>query len=168
MKNRGMKLGSQTGSFFNHLMSYNDSVPEVGKGATILYWTDRHAYEVIEVDEDKKKVVIQKYAPNMPKGMKGPNYGQIYEYKELTNEKMTLYYKWGSWKYKILKVVFTDEAKKKYEMGPKLHEAYKAAGGEYTDCFVGTIIPGFTKQITEWCSVNVLFGTKEEYYDYSF
>jgi len=166
MKNRGIKL-SQVGSFFNYLMSHNSSVPKVGKGATLLYYSDRHAYEVIEVDENKKKVVLQKYQPTP--FFKEMTDSQSYEYKELTNQKLTLYYKWGSWKYKFLKTVFTDEAKKKYgEMGPKLHEAYKAAGGEYIGCFVGTIIPGFTKQVTEWCTVNVLFGAKEEYYDFSF
>jgi hypothetical protein len=46
-----MKLGTQTGSLFNHIMS-NTSVKEIipGKtGATLLGWSDRHAATVIDV-----------------------------------------------------------------------------------------------------------------------
>ena len=46
-----MKLGTQTGSLFNHLMancSVKDIVPGE-TGATLLYWTDRRAATVVEV-----------------------------------------------------------------------------------------------------------------------
>lgn len=46
-----MKLGTQTGSLFNHLMS-NTSVKEIipgETGATLLSWTDRRAATVVEV-----------------------------------------------------------------------------------------------------------------------
>lgn len=36
-----------------------DIVPEVGMGATILSWTDRHPATVVEVGEDKKTFVLQ-------------------------------------------------------------------------------------------------------------
>lgn len=46
-----MKLGTETGSMVNHLMSgINGSpVPQVGMGATILMWTDRHAATIVKV-----------------------------------------------------------------------------------------------------------------------
>jgi hypothetical protein len=33
--------------------------PEVGMGATVVMWSDRHAATIIEVSKDKKSVVIQ-------------------------------------------------------------------------------------------------------------
>jgi hypothetical protein len=165
---RGMKLGKQTGSFFNWMMSKNQSIPVVGAGATILLWTDRHAYEVIEVNEKEKSCVIQRYAPTRLDKY-GMSDSQDYEYKELTQEKVKLYYKWGGWKSRYDSVTFTDDARKKYgEFGQKLHDAYKAAGGEYRGAFISTLIPGLTKPMTTWIAVNVLFGVRREYYDYSF
>lgn len=46
-----MKLGTETGSMVNHLMSGTIGAPEptVGMGATILCWTDRHAATIVKV-----------------------------------------------------------------------------------------------------------------------
>lgn len=44
------------GSFFNMMMSNGKSTPEVGMGATLLLWTDRHAGTITEVSEDKKTI----------------------------------------------------------------------------------------------------------------
>lgn len=51
--------GHTTGSFINYMMGNNSTLPEVGKGCTILGWSDRHAYEVMNVSVDGKKVTIQ-------------------------------------------------------------------------------------------------------------
>jgi hypothetical protein len=53
-----MKLGTETGSLMNHVMSRAQN-PEakVGEGATILYWTDRQAATIIKVTE--KQVHVQ-------------------------------------------------------------------------------------------------------------
>jgi hypothetical protein len=52
-----LKLGSQTGSLTNHLMSGGKQVPAVGDGATLLHWSDREPGSVIEVAVSKKGVV---------------------------------------------------------------------------------------------------------------
>jgi hypothetical protein len=47
-----MKLGTQTASISNHIYSravIGQPEPEVGMGATILCWTDRHAATIVEV-----------------------------------------------------------------------------------------------------------------------
>jgi hypothetical protein len=46
-----MKLGTQTASVTNHLMSGTAGAPEpqVGMGATVLMWTDRRAATIISV-----------------------------------------------------------------------------------------------------------------------
>lgn len=55
-----MRLGSQTGSFNNHLMTQGpQETPEVGDGATVCQWTDRAAATVVSVSEDGRTVVVQ-------------------------------------------------------------------------------------------------------------
>lgn len=46
-----MKLGTETASLTNYLMSGTVGAPEpaVGMGATILMWTDRHAATIVKV-----------------------------------------------------------------------------------------------------------------------
>lgn len=50
-----MKLGTETGSTSNWLMSgtKGQPIPQVGMGATILMWTDRHAATIAKVEEFK-------------------------------------------------------------------------------------------------------------------
>jgi len=167
LKQKGQRIGA-AGGFFNQVMSQNATEPVVGEGATVLLYSDRHAYEVVEVSPNKKTVKIQRYNPKRTDGL-GMSDAQSYEYKELTGEVRTLYYKWGSWKTKSETALFTEEARQTYgNFGPKLHEAYKKAGGEYKGAFACTIIPGMTKLKTEWHTLNVIFGVKREYYDFSF
>ena len=52
-----MKLGSETGSLVNHLMSRGtrgQPEPVVGMGATMLSWSDRHPATIIAVEKDKQ------------------------------------------------------------------------------------------------------------------
>jgi hypothetical protein len=52
-----LKLGTQTGSLMNHLMSGGRSIPAVGDGATLLHWTDREPATVIEVTTKKSGAI---------------------------------------------------------------------------------------------------------------
>lgn len=54
-----LRLGSQTGSVMNHLMS-GPSAPVAGEGATILHWTDRTAATVVRVSPSGKTAWIRK------------------------------------------------------------------------------------------------------------
>ena len=112
-----------TGSLVNFLLGNNDTEPKVGEGATIMLWTDRYAYEVVEYDPIEKKVVLQRYAPKRV-DKNGMSDAQKYEYDELVDSFVTLRYKWGAWR-------------------------QQAPDGK-------------------WPKVNVVFGVKREYYDYSF
>jgi len=54
-------LGRTTGSLVNYIMSGRSALcPEVGMGATELWWSDRHAYTIVEVSGDKKRIVVQR------------------------------------------------------------------------------------------------------------
>jgi hypothetical protein len=57
-----LRLGLDTGSAINHLMSRaRVTIPAVGDGATVLMWTDRHAATVVAVKETPAlvKVTVQ-------------------------------------------------------------------------------------------------------------
>lgn len=54
-----LRAGTQTGSLHNMLISGSRmDVPQVGMGATILYWTDRHACTITEVSKSGKFVRV--------------------------------------------------------------------------------------------------------------
>ena len=98
LKPREMKLGSETGSVMNHLMSRGGAgVPVVGKGATELMWTDRKAYFVNMVSENKKHCVIEK-AKAIRTDDNGMSEAQTYKF-ERTGYKTELRFKWGKWRY---------------------------------------------------------------------
>lgn len=93
-----MKLGTETGSFFNYLMANSMSTPEVGKGATVLHWTDRSAYFVNEVSNDGKTVVIER-----AKAVRTDDYGmseaQSYKYERDENaQPETIKFTYGKWR----------------------------------------------------------------------
>jgi hypothetical protein len=57
---KAQRLGSQTGSLINHVMSGSkDAEPQVGMGATMLLWSDRHACTIVEVSPNKKRIGVQ-------------------------------------------------------------------------------------------------------------
>lgn len=93
-----MKLGKDTGSFFNYLMGNSMTIPEVGKGATVLHWTDRSAYFVNQVSEDGKEVIIER-----AKAIRTDDYGmsdsQDYRYERDPHaEPQTIRFTYGKWR----------------------------------------------------------------------
>lgn len=56
-----MRLGTETGSVVNYVMSGSQGgpVPTVGMPATILLWTDRHAATVVAVSPSGKTVTVR-------------------------------------------------------------------------------------------------------------
>ncbi len=96
--NNSMKLGKDTGSVMNHLMSRSNQEPAVGKGATILHWSDRSAYFVDSVSKDGKKVVIER-----AKAVRTDNHGmsdsQMYEYvRDPKAQPETIQFTYGKWR----------------------------------------------------------------------
>lgn len=77
----------KTGSLFNMLMDGDKPlVPEVGMGATILYWSDRSAATIMKVSEDKKHVWIsQDIATRTDKN--GMSDDQSYTYETVNADK---------------------------------------------------------------------------------
>jgi hypothetical protein len=91
-----MKLGTETGSLMNHLRSNDPTPPVVGKGATELMWTDRHAYFVNAVSKDGKRCTIER-AKAIRTDDRGMSDAQNYRY-ERTGNTTELRFKWGKWR----------------------------------------------------------------------
>lgn len=60
-KGNSMRLGTETGSLMNHVMGSTPATkPEPGMGATLLYWTDRHAATIVGVSKSGRVVGVQR------------------------------------------------------------------------------------------------------------
>jgi heme-degrading monooxygenase HmoA len=145
-----IKLGKQTGSFMNFMMGNNRSLPEVGKGATLLHWTDRTACQVIEVSADKRRAVIEEFAN--------------YKAEELSGYRNEIVWRNNAWRKVISRVVFeSDEAYEKWRAQPE-SERNKL----YDEDACMRVIEGLTKVKYEYPKVNIIWGVIDPYYDPSF
>lgn len=97
-----MKLGKDTGSVFNSMMSNSVTPPKVGEGATILHWTDRSAYFVNSVSEDGKSVVIERTNP-VRIDNNGMSESQQYKFERDSDAKPeTIRFRYGKWRYEYV------------------------------------------------------------------
>ena len=79
-----MKLGTQTGSLINHVLTHNvlPAVPEVGTGATICIWTDRYPATVFRTFAVGKAVIVETRDDKAERvDDNGISEAQKYEYK---------------------------------------------------------------------------------------
>lgn len=92
MEQKGMKLGKDTISYHNWIYSLIEEHPRVGRGMTRLMWSDRIAYEVVDVSEDGKRVTVQEFNYVIKDPYDG--YAELRELRPFTEE---LRYRYGSW-----------------------------------------------------------------------
>lgn len=166
-KQQKSNLGSTTGSFINYMMGNNSSLPEVGKGATILHWTDRTACEVLSVSADGKKVVIQAYTEKRI-DTNGMSECQTYDYSTLNGHDQVIVWKWGAWREEGTEVVWTEEFKNIYESCQTPEERRAAVQDLYDEDNNILVVPGKTKRTKTYHKVNIIWGVKRHYYDFSF
>ena len=156
-----------TGSLTNLIFGNNSTIPVVGKGATLIYWSDRHAYEVMSVSDDLKTVVLQQYIPERVDKL-GMSDSQQYKYEKLDGNNITIRYQHGAWKITGTTIVFTDEYNKKLE-DREFYQQYLLNRENIWE-FNGVLklIDGITRVKKTYNKINVIFGVKDEHYDYSF
>lgn len=168
IKRQKAKVGV-AGSFFNQLMSNNSSIPEVGKGATQMHYSDRSCYEVLEVSKDGKTVKLEALDARWDKTKQGGEGHQNW-ILEPSGRFTIVQWRHNAWRVKSQKILFTDE-----------HSRYACGGDKFSKenyekfikpCFDKNgnliLIEGKTELKTEWHKINIMFGTKEYYYDWSF
>lgn len=162
-KRQRAKVGV-AGSFQNQMMSNNASVPVVGKGATIMLYSDRHCYEVIEVSLDGKAVKLEALDAEYA-GLPGTaQMGHQNWILKPTGRFTTVLWRHKAWRQKSQKVMFTEEYAE--TLGPKFHSSE-----DYKKCFVDgemIVAEGITHLVTEYHKINILFGVKNYHYDWSF
>ena len=169
------------GGFINQMMGNNSTNPIVGEGATILHYSDRSAYEVIEVSNEGMSCTIRKMDCNFI----GSSYGdERYTYKSnKENEKMNLEWnsKKGSWGVVYYSIEIIKSLVKKYnkEHGWGGTDVLLASKGlQWDDLFDKVhednyynsmkIIKGLTKEYRNFNPTSIIFGLMEEYRDPSF
>jgi len=178
-KRQTRKIGV-AGGFINQMMGNNSSEPKVNEGCTILSYSDRSAYEVIEVSEDKLSCVIRKLdTKNI-----GECYGdERYEYtSNPENHTLTLEWNdkkqcWGqvSYSVEIIKSLYKKYDKQygwdcidmilKDQGLNDYNELYDNPHAEDNFYNQKKIIKGLTKQYKNFDKVSVIFGIAEQYRD---
>lgn len=163
------------GSFFNQLMSNNSSIPEVGKGATEMLYTDRHVYEVIEVSEDFKTVKLEslnaRIGPEYLAALKGKDcFGHQNWVFDKTGHFKTIVYRHGAWRVRQEVVEFTKEFREKATTAALAKsltpDQFKAVYGN--DIMPQNVVDGITKKAIKYHKIRILFGAKNYHYDWSF
>lgn len=179
VKKQTRKIGV-AGGFINQMMGNNSTTPIVGEGATILEYSDRDAYEVIEVSNDGMQCVIRE----MDTTFVGSGYGdEQYTYQSNPNN-YTRTMEWSNKKQCWGEITHTIEiikslAKsydKKYGYG-WLDILLEEKGVTYDEMrtyeydFHGKqlkLIDGLTKQYKNFNPISIIFGVMEQYRDPSF
>lgn len=154
------------GSFFNQLMSNNASIPEVGKGATKMHYTDRTCYEVISVSDDLKTVRLEALDAEIDlvylKSQNGRDCtGHQNWILKPTGRFLTVVYRHGAWRTKSEVVRFTKEYIKKVGEGVGL--AGTLSQEQRQAVYAGDVRPknvveGITEKKFEYHKINLLFG----------
>jgi hypothetical protein len=155
-----------SGSFINWIESHNQTLPEVGKGATQYHWSDRTAYFVNEVSNDYKRVTIERAKPIYAEGT------CIYTSEAYpidyarTGDTMDIVFRYGGWhiesidmrlKKNIYKML---EAAIRNETYAQLCEILKTPDGKWK--------PHVVEPKKTYSKINIGFGVMNAYYDPTF
>lgn len=177
IKKQTRKVGV-AGSFQNQLQGNNSTTPKVGEGATVLMYSDREAYEVLQVSEDGNSCVIRQMGANHI----GKFYGdERYEYFSDENEiAQNLEWNdrqkcWGfvTYEVQIIKSL-VNKYSKEYGYGWRdiflsdnnmvIDDLYEKV---YEDNYYNKmkLIKGITKEYKNFNKVSIIFGVMEKYRD---
>lgn len=182
MNNLNLKIQKRkigvAGSFQNQMMGNNATTPKVGEGATLLSYSDRHAYEVISVSDNGNSCVIRK----MNCIFVGNGYGdERYEYQS-DLDGITYELEWnekkGKWGKVVYKVELIKSLMKKLDAEFGWQNSLKNLpnGINYKDLLYEDdnydtqlkLVKGVTKEYKHFYPVSVIFGIMDQYRDPSF
>jgi hypothetical protein len=160
MNTERVQKGKLQGSFMNYAMSNNKTLPEVGKGATRLLFSDRSAYQVMEVSEDQSRVVLKRCKSKRIDGNNFFSESQKYDYSELVERETVVVWRNNRWREEIKKIVLTKEA---IERDMSYEE--KKSLGLFDENGDWQLVDGLTKEKKVYEDFPVLWGVQDEYYD---
>ena len=133
----------------------------VGTGMTEYSWSDRHAYEVVEVT-DQKHVKVREYDHKRPDDDKDYSYTNKWVLISNENNPIMELVKRGKYWYSVVKCT-VEEAKEILEHGD-IDDRLWACHNDFN--LEEIISSGKTK--TRYHKRNVSFGKAEYYFDYEF
>lgn len=163
---------SQAGSFFNWLMSNNESVPVSGQFATILHYSDRTVVRVDSVSDCGKKVRLEvlETIADLSKECQTGHQNWIHN---STGRFYTIEYRRGSWYQVGNEIHFTKEFIESIpstsiacylrKNNPELFEQIYQG-----DVWPKTVIEGITKSKKTFSKTRILFGSCDYHFDWSF
>ena len=170
MKQKQSKLGTQTGSFINWMMSSNSSMPQIGMGATELHWSDRTPWEVIDIANDGKKVTIRSMSHDALQNASEIGMGhQAWDIQPNPNgEVRILEWKWNAWRYQTSHYHVSEQ----WDKANDSNRSYMSKD-DYWEWRVYTSenkenFPELFKLKHQWNPMRILFGRAEYYYDWEF
>jgi len=149
-----------SGSFINMLMSNNSTIPEVGKGATRLLYSDRLPLQVIEVSEDYKTVKLEEYSATAY-GENNQMGHQNWEYIP-TGNYITIVWRYNAWRIKYETIEFEDNIRISDLTTDEKLLVYDKDG-----IIPINVVKGITKKRIEYGKINIIFGRMEYYYDWT-
>lgn len=165
-----------SGSFINQMMGNNASTPEVGKGATLLHYTDRSVCEVIEVSEDGMKAKLEYLETIWDNTLSGGMGHQNWKHLPTGNFFEVVWRKNG-WYSIGTEVSFTKQVR--YEaaeagFGFCIARYLESKSPELLrsvydgDVWPRKVVEGITKSRVKYNKREILFGTMDYHYDWSF
>lgn len=167
-KQQKQKVGV-SGSLINQLMGNNSTLPEVGKGATQLHYTDRTCYEVIEVSEDKTWAKLQRLEAKADPSKNNEMGHQNWVF-EPTNNFVEVVWRRNSWQFRTKVIKLETHLLDAYVASSYSSEFFNKnlkplcnESGRYDK-----VVAGKTKEVYQYEKVSLLFGVKNYYYDWSF
>jgi hypothetical protein len=179
-KQKKMKTLKQTkslktsGSFFNWLMSNNESIPVVGDYATICHWSDRDVAIIREVSADFKRVVIEHCSTIATEEARQIGMGHQSWQHTPSGHFQTLVYRNGGWKVEGCDVVFTKEFIAKAESENNHWSLWRSLTEEQYQEIYGessrpqNVVEGITRKKMTFSKINIIFGVCNYHYDWSF
>ena len=134
---------------------------KVGTGVTKYSWSDRHAYEVVDV-KDQKHVSIREYDHKRPDDGKDYSYSNDWVLVSNENNPIINLTKRGKYWYSTVSIT-PEEAKEILDNGTVDDRIWAC----HNDFNLAEIVES-GKAKTKYHRVNVSFGVAEYYYDYEF
>jgi hypothetical protein len=77
-------------------------------------------------------------------------------------------WKWGAWREEGTEVVWTEEFTNIYESFQTPDERMAAVQELYDENNNYLLVPGKTKRVKVYSKINIIWGVKRHYYDFSF
>lgn len=164
------------GSFTNQCLSNNSTTPVVGEGATRMHYTDRSCYEVLSVSEDGKTAVLLDLTATADKSKSLGQHGHQEWILTPTGNTTTVTWRNNAWRIVGQEIEYTKEYIQQckeqgitciglwlYKNDPELFN--KIYG---THPFPKNVVEGITKSKKTYSKINIVFGIKDYYYDWSF